>query len=107
MKIIKLSVQDFALPAPRRGSIEPSSGLYTSLQKGTELHQKVQALRKEEFPEYESEVSLSCSFIKDGYQFEVSGRIDGYRPGTKPRIEEIKSSFNIFDLSKKHKRKKI
>lgn len=107
MKIIKLSVQDFATPSPRRGSIEPSSGFYTSLQKGTELHQKVQAMRKEEFPDYESEVSLSCSFIKDGYQFDVSGRIDGFRSGSKPKIEEIKSSFNIFELSKNIKEKRF
>lgn len=100
MKVIKLSVQDFAMPAPRRGSIEPSSGFNTTLQKGIELHQKVQELRKEEYPEYESEVSLACDFERNEFCFEVSGRIDGLFAQEKPRIEEIKSSFNIFELAR-------
>lgn len=107
MKIIKLSVQEFANPSPRRGSIEPSSGLATSLQKGTELHQKIQQKRMEEFPEYQSEVNLSWTFEKDNYLFEVSGRMDGLLDGKKPRIEEIKSSFNIFDLAKNIKDKRF
>lgn len=106
MKVIKLSLQEFALPSPRRGSIEPSSGFSTTLQKGIELHQAIQKLREEEFSEYEREVTLSRTFIKDGYQFEVTGRADGFFPGTKPRIEEIKSSFNIFDLARTIKEKR-
>lgn len=105
MKVIKLSVQEFAMPSPRRGSIEPSSGLGTTLQKGIELHQKVQASRIAEIPDYETEVSISHSFEKDGYRFEVQGRLDGFIPGETPVIEEIKSSFNIFELSKKLKDK--
>lgn len=103
MKIIKLSVQDFAVPSPRRGSIEPSSSVATSLQKGMELHQQVQAQRKGLIPDYQSEMTLAWAFEKDGYRFEVQGRVDGFIPGEKPRIEEIKSSFNIFDLSNKVK----
>jgi DNA excision repair protein ERCC-2 len=105
MKIIKLGLQEFAMPAPRRGSIEPSSGLGTSLQKGIELHQKVQSERMAEIPDYVSELSISASFEKENYKFEVQGRMDGFIPGTKPQIEEIKSSFNIFDLGKKLKDK--
>lgn len=107
MKIIKLSVQEFAVPAPRRGSIEPSSGMGTSLQQGMELHQKVQKARKLEIPHYQSELPISWSFEKDQYRFEVQGRLDGFIPGEKPHIEEIKSSFNIFELSKKLKDKRL
>lgn len=107
MKLIKLSVQDFAMPAPRRGSIEPSSGFSTSLQKGIELHQKVQAERIAMIPDYESERSIAWTFEKDDYRFEISGRMDGYIPGTKPLIEEIKSSFNIFELSRRLKDKRF
>lgn len=107
MKIIKLSLQEFAMPAPRRGSIEPSSGFSTSMQKGIELHKKVQELRHEEVPEYESEKCLSWAFERDGYRFEVSGRMDGFIPGVKPAIEEIKSSFNIFELAKSLKDKRL
>jgi DNA excision repair protein ERCC-2 len=77
------------------------------MQKGIELHQKVQELRHEEFPEYESEKSISWTFEKDEYHFEVSGRMDGFFAGEKPRIEEIKSSFNIFELSKNLKDKRF
>lgn len=91
------------MPAPRRGSIEPSSGIGPNMQLGIELHQKVQAARKKENPDYQSELPVSWTFEKDNYQFEVQGRLDGFFPGEKPRIEEIKSSFNIFELSKKLK----
>jgi DNA excision repair protein ERCC-2 len=107
MKVIKLSLQEFAMPAPRRGSIEPSSAFNTTLQKGIELHQKVQALRKEEHSEYEAEVSLSWTFEREDYHFQVSGRIDGLFAGSKARIEEIKSSFNIFELAKTIKEKRF
>ena len=107
MKLIKLSLQEFAIPAPLRGSIEPSSGMAGSLQKGIELHQLVQKKRMEEIPEYQSEKSISWTFEKDDYAFEVSGRMDGFIDGEKPLIEEIKSSFNIFDLAQKLKDKRI
>jgi DNA excision repair protein ERCC-2 len=107
MKIIKLSLQDFAMPSPRRGSIEPSSGFDTSLQKGIELHKKVQALRKEQVEDYRSEVSINWSFEKEDFRFDVQGRMDGFIGGEQPQIEEIKSSFNIFELSKKVKDKRF
>lgn len=100
MKVIKLALQDFAMPSPLQGSIEPSSGYKTSMEKGRELHQRVQAERIAEIPDYESEVSIDHFFERDGYRFEVSGRMDGFIPGERPLIEEIKSSFNIFDLGK-------
>ena len=107
MKIIKMSLQDFAMPAPRRGSIEPSSGLGFGMQKGQELHQKVQAERISEIPDYETEVPIFASFQKDDYCFEVSGRMDGFIPGERPLVEEIKSSFNIFELAKTLKDKRF
>ncbi len=100
MKVVKLSLQDFALPSPRRGSIEPGSNPATTLEKGSELHKEIQALRLAEDPTYQAEVPVSVVFDHGAYRFEVSGRMDGLFAGTKPRIEEIKSSFNIFDLAK-------
>lgn len=107
MKLIKLSLQEFALPSPLRGSIEPSSGIGGQLQKGIELHQLVQKKRQEEIPEYECEKTISWTFERGEYQFEVSGRMDGFIPGEKPLIEEIKSSFNVFELAKVLKDKRI
>ncbi len=106
MKTIKLALQDFALPAPRRGSIEPSSGYATTMQKGIELHEKVQADRIAQIPDYQIEIPISWSFERNEYRFEVSGRMDGFIPGEKPLIEEIKSSFNIFELAKNLKDKR-
>jgi DNA excision repair protein ERCC-2 len=106
MKTIKLALQDFALPAPRRGSIEPSSGYATTMQKGIELHEKVQADRIAEIPDYQIEIPISWSFERNEYRFEVSGRMDGFIAGEKPLIEEIKSSFNIFELAKNLKDKR-
>jgi len=74
-KTIKLAVRDFAVPTPRSGSLEFSSGYQDSL--------------------------------LDGYRFQVEGRADGLFVGENPRIEEIKSSFNIWDLSKKLKQKEL
>lgn len=107
MKSIKLSVQDFAMPSPRRGSIEPSSGYATTLKQGIELHQKIQSLRAAEVPDYISEKTITCLFKQDAYQFEIQGRMDGFLPGERPVIEEIKSSFNIYELSKTLKDKRF
>lgn len=95
------------MPSPRRGSIEPSSGYATTLKQGIELHQKVQALRVEEVPEYLIERNTFCSFSHEEFQFEVQGRMDGFIPGDKPVIEEIKSSFNIYELAKTLKEKRF
>ena len=106
MKIVRLSVQDFAHPSPRTGSIEPSSS-FASAEEGIHLHQKIQALRKEEESEYEAEVPITWSFERSGYRFEIHGRMDGLIQYETPVIEEIKSSFNIFDLGKKIKERRF
>jgi DNA excision repair protein ERCC-2 len=107
MKNIKMSVQEFAMPSPRRGSIEPSSGFGNNNEKGIELHQQVQQLRKQEHPEYQSEVHVKWTFERGDFAFEVSGRMDGLLPGSIPLIEEIKSSFNIYELATQIKQKRF
>ncbi|MBC7465558.1 MAG: ATP-dependent DNA helicase [Bdellovibrio sp.] len=99
MKKISLGVSDFAVPAPRRGSIDAHSGFGRGPQTGIEIHLKIQSKRAIDFPlVYKSEVSVTQEFKKDGYVFEVGGRMDGFFDFEKPRIEEIKSTFNIYDL---------
>ena len=105
MKTIKLSLQDFAMPSPLRGSIEASSGFSLGMQKGIELHQLVQKKRAEEFADYQAEVRIRRTFERGGFTFEVDGRMDGLFGGEYPVIEEIKSSFNIFDLARRLKDK--
>ncbi len=99
LKKVSMGITEFALPVPRRGSIDAYSGLGRSQQQlGQEIHLKVQSRRKAEHPEYQSEVSLSHEFDEGAYRFEVRGRMDGFFPGSTPKIEEIKSSFNVYAL---------
>jgi DNA excision repair protein ERCC-2 len=97
MKTIQLPVRDFALPVPRRGSIDLHSG-YNLLNQGQEIHEKVQKQRQQEDPYYRSEVKVSRTFTRDAYRFAVSGRIDGIFDRCPPLIEEIKSTVNIHQL---------
>lgn len=76
-KTIHLPVTDFAVPAPRRGSIDAYSGFGRSQQMGIELHQRVQTLRARTYTNYRSEVLTSHTFEIDDYCFEISGRMDG------------------------------
>lgn len=98
MTQVSLGITEFALPAPRRGSIDVHSGLGRASQLGQEIHLKAQAERRMEFSNYKAEVAISHSFQADAYHFEISGRMDGFYEGDLPRIEEIKSTFNVYDL---------
>lgn len=101
MKKIYMGVAEFAIPSPLTGSIESNSGLGpNSMQKGIELHQKIQAKRKAECADYIPEVRISHEFQFEDFSFEVEGRMDGMIPGDEPWIEEIKSSFNVHELRK-------
>ena len=106
-KKVRLSVTEFALPAPRKGSIDVHSGFGRSQSIGIELHQKVQAARLKDFENYQAEVITTHEFEAGDYIFEVSGRMDGFfasdSAGKPVKIEEIKSSFNIYELSKRLK----
>ncbi len=100
MKTIKLSLRDFSLPSPLSGSIDAHSGFGVSGLEGIELHQRVQKKRLQEDPRYKSEVKISQEFEREGYLFQVEGRMDGFYDHEVPHVEEIKSSFNIRELSK-------
>jgi DNA excision repair protein ERCC-2 len=96
-----MGVQEFAIPSPLTGSIEANSGMGpNSLQKGIELHLRIQEKRKAECPEYLAEVRISHEFQFEDFSFEIEGRMDGMIPGENPLIEEIKSSFNVHELRK-------
>src|SRR5690349_17443454 len=106
-KLITLSVRDFALPSPRTGSIEAHSGYGRAQQQGLEIHQLVQQRRASEDPTYEAEVTVQRELERGDYLFRVTGRMDGiFRPDPSnaapraPKIEEIKTSFNIWELAR-------
>jgi len=99
-KPITIPLRDFALPAPRSGSIEAHSGYGRSAADGQEIHSRVQKQRAKADPAYQSEVPVSSLFERSGYSFRVDGRMDGIFRHDVPKIEEIKSSFNIRELAR-------
>jgi DNA excision repair protein ERCC-2 len=101
MKQIAIALRDFALPSPRRGSIEPHSGYGSSAADGREIHARVQKKRAKSDPSYQSEVPVSSFFERHGYLFRIDGRMDGVFRNDPPKIEEIKTSFNIRELMRR------
>jgi len=101
LKSITIALRDFALPIPRTGSIEVHSGYGRAAEEGREIHVRVQKRRLKSDAAYESEVRVSCSFERAGYQFRIDGRMDGIFRHELPKIEEIKTGFNIHDLSRR------
>jgi DNA excision repair protein ERCC-2 len=102
---VTLSVRDFALPAPRRGSVEAHSGLAFRQEQGVEIHAEIQATRTNDVPGYRAEVPTVLMVTAGPYQFRVTGRIDGVYPaGTEsPNVllEEIKTAFDVDALRDK------
>jgi DNA excision repair protein ERCC-2 len=96
-----IPLRDFALPAPRSGSIEAHSGYSRSAADGQEIHVRVQKQRTKADPSYQSEVSVSSVFERGGYSFRIDGRMDGIFRHDLPKIEEIKTTFNIRELSQR------
>lgn len=101
MKQIVIALRDFALPSPRRGSIEPHSGYGRSAEAGREIHARVQKRRARSDPSYQAEVAVSAQFEKQGYLFRIDGRMDGIFRSDPPKIEEIKTGFNIRELTRR------
>ena len=99
MKLVPVALRVFAMPAPRTGSIEALSGYGRAAADGQEIHIRVQKKRAKSDPTYESEVLISREFDRGNYRFRVEGRMDGIFKQDVPRIEEIKTSFNVRELS--------
>lgn len=100
-KLISIPVRDFAVPSPRSGSIEAHSGYSRSAADGQEIHVRVQKQRAKIDPLYQSEVLVSSLFERGGYSFRIDGRMDGIFRHDLPKIEEIKTTFNIRELSQR------
>jgi DNA excision repair protein ERCC-2 len=100
MKNLQLAISDFAVPAPRAGSIETHSGYGPLPNMGTELHAEIQTQRARESANYQPEKWISHSFALEGYRITVSGRMDGFWTGQPPRLEEIKSTYSPKDLER-------
>lgn len=100
MKTVKLALRDFAIPSPLTGSLEMNSGLGGSAEEGIELHKLIQEQRKTDIADYQTEVGIKGEFARGDFIFEVEGRMDGFLEAKKPLIEEIKSTFNIWELSR-------
>jgi DNA excision repair protein ERCC-2 len=99
--LIAIPVGLFALPTPRVGNIEALSGYGRAAADGVEIHQRVQRKRAKEDPLYQAEIPVSRIFEAGGFRFQVKGRIDGIFRHEIPKIEEIKSCFNIGELKRR------
>ncbi len=99
VKLIEVALRDLAVPVPRTGSIEASSGYGRAAAEGQEIHARVQRKRIRSNPSYMAEVPVSREFEREGYRFRISGRMDGMFQGDPPTIEEIKSSFSLRELA--------
>lgn len=99
MKKVSLSIGDFALPAPLKGSIDALSGFGRASEIGMEIHQRVQEKRAREFPSYQAEVPIAAEFERGDFLFQISGRMDGFYED--PKIEEIKTTFSIRELKER------
>lgn len=105
MKHIRLSVGDFAIPSPLSGSIEANSGFGGSKEEGIEIHQLIQSQRLDQVPGYKTEVVIKREFEYKDCRFLIEGKMDGFLEGDRALIEEIKSTFNIWELAKHLRRK--
>jgi DNA excision repair protein ERCC-2 len=103
-KKVALAVTEFAVPAPLRGSIDILSGFGRASEIGLEIHNEVQTKRLLTHKNYRSEVAMTQSFEVGDFEFEVGGRVDGLfeeAEASTPKIEEIKSTFNVFELQRR------
>lgn len=98
MKQIIVPLRTFAVPAPRKGSIELYSGYGRAAADGMEVHLRVQKERVRTDPLYQAEVPVSTCFDRGGYRFRIDGRMDGIFRHDMPHIEEIKSAASIKEL---------
>ena len=95
---VGLSVREFALPAPRTGSIETHSGYGPLPQQGQQIHAELQGVRAASDGAYTAEYALVHSFSDQHLNVRVSGRADGFYAGDLPLFEEIKTAFDAPEL---------
>ena len=74
-KAIPIAIRDFALPAPRTGSIEAQSGYGRAASEGSEIHRRVQKKRAKTEASYEAEVPIVAEFDRGQYRLRVEGRM--------------------------------
>jgi len=98
MKKFYLALKDFALPSPMVGSIDTYSGFGVGSKRAIKIHQDIQTRLQNENALYEAEVPIMHSFVKNGMQFQVSGRMDGIYRTDPVLIEEIKTAFDTKKL---------
>ena len=99
-KRLTIGVREFALPAPRVGSIETHSGYASPTNSGQEIHLSIQQERQQERSDYQAEYKVSYVFKAVDWDFNVSGFADGFFDD-EDHIEEIKTTNDILALRDK------
>ncbi len=83
---LRVSVRELVAFSYFAPDIQPGGGIRDMLA-GTQAHQARESAQADEF---EIEKSLQAEITAEGEQVTVFGRMDAYRPGTPPCVEEIK-----------------
>lgn len=100
MPKLSLSVQEFAQPIKRSGSLRKEIGLGGLESLGVIAHQRIQS-RQEQRSHYKKEVTYKIEIRKGQYNFKISGRADGVFYDSIPLIQEIKSTLSYHSLIEK------
>jgi DNA excision repair protein ERCC-2 len=99
-----ISAKDFALPIPRRGSIEPNSGYQWVSEDSLRIRRETIARLKRENPLFESSKKITSSFEIQNQIWEIEGLADLWLEPTESEpghIELIFSAFQTHELEEK------
>lgn len=96
-----MDIRQFAVPAPRVGSIETHSGYGAPPLSGQEIHSLVQRKYERDIPAFVSEKPFSLTIAMTPYTLIISGRADGFISSSPTEILEFKTAFDIEELYKK------
>lgn len=90
---LAISVGDLVSFVHRQGDLTYDTSSYGKNRKleGLRWHRKIQKERKEEWPEYQSEVTVKQSIACGDHLFHLHGRIDGLWMEPTVHLEEIKT----------------
>ncbi len=97
-KRISVSVREIVDFLYRSGDLTGGTASVSAMQKGAAVHRQLQKERKENNPGYECERKVYVEAECDGFEYEISGLVDGLNPnGDASVIDEFKTTTKKAD----------